>query len=251
MQASETSTTALHPVKEIAALTQDTETLLIVDGITAIGAMDIPMDRWGIDVLITGSQKALMLPPGLSFLALSPKAWRQTEQAQLPRFYFDLQKERKEQAKHTTAYTPAISLINGLHEVLRLLKEEGLENVFTRHVSLMNATRAAVQALDLDLLAADHPSPAATGVWLPSQVDGVQLLAYMRDRMGVDIAGGQDHLKGKIVRISHIGYVGPFDVITAISTLEMALSRWGVPVELGQGIRAAESALLPTWPPVE
>jgi len=251
MQASETSTTALHPVKEIAALTQDTETLLVVDGITAIGAMDIPMDQWGIDVLITGSQKALMLPPGLAFLALSPKAWRQTEQAQLPRFYFDPQKERKEQANHTTAYTPAISLINGLHEVLRLLKEEGLKNVFTRHASLMNATRAAVQALDLDLLAQDHPSPAATGVWLPPQVDGVQLLTYMRDRMGVDIAGGQDHLKGKIIRISHIGYVGPFDVITAISTLEMALNRLGVPVELGQGVRAAESALLPTWPPVE
>ncbi len=251
MQASETSTTALHPVKEIAALTQDTETLLVVDGITAIGAMDIPMDQWGIDVLITGSQKALMLPPGLAFLALSAKAWRQTEQAQLPRFYFDLQKERKEQAKHTTAYTPAISLITGLHEVLRLLKEEGLENVFTRHASLMNATRAAVQALDLDLLAPDHPSPAATGVWLPTQVDGVQLLTYMRDRMGVDIAGGQDHLKGKIVRISHIGYAGPFDVITAISALEMALSRLGVPVELGQGVRAAEFALLPTWPPVE
>lgn len=251
MQASETSTTALHPVKEIAALTRDTEALLVVDGITAIGAMDIPMDQWGIDVLITGSQKALMLPPGLAFLALSAKAWRQTEQAQLPRFYFDLQKERKEQAKHTTAYTPAISLITGLHEVLRLLKEEGLENVFTRHASLMNATRAAVQALDLDLLAPDHPSPAATGVWLPTQVDGVQLLTYMRDRMGVDIAGGQDHLKGKIVRISHIGYAGPFDVITAISALEMALSRLGVPVELGQGVRAAEFALLPTWPPVE
>ncbi len=251
MQASETSTTALHPVKEIAALTRDTEALLVVDGITAIGAMDIPMDQWGIDVLITGSQKALMLPPGLAFLALSPKAWRQTEQAHLPRFYFDLQKERIEQAKHTTAYTPAITLINGLHEVLRLLEEEGLENVFTRHASLMNATRAAVQALDLDLLARAHPSPAATGVRLPAQVDGVQLLTYMRDRMGVDIAGGQDHLKGKIVRISHIGYVGPFDVITAISALEMALSRLGVPVELGQGVRAAESALLPTWPPVE
>ena len=251
MQASETSTTVLHPVKEIAALTHDTETLLVVDGITAVGATDIPMDDWGIDVLITGSQKALMLPPGLGFVALSAKAWQHTEQAQLPRFYFDLQKERKEQAKHTTAYTPAISLISGLHEVLTLLQAEGLQQVWDRHTTLMTATHAAVRALGLELLAPDHPSPAATGVWLPSQVDGTQLLTYMRDRMGVDIAGGQDHLKGKIVRISHIGYAGPFDVITAISSLEMALQRFGVDIALGAGVQAAETMLLPTWPAVE
>ncbi len=251
MQASETSTTVLHPVQDIAALTQNSETLLIVDGITAVGATDIPMDRSGIDVLITGSQKALMLPPGLAFIALSPKAWQHTEQAQLPRFYFDLQKERQEQAKHTTAYTPAISLITGLHEVLRQLQAEGLEQVWTRHTVLMTATHAAVRALGLRLLAETHPSPAATGVWLPSTVDGVRLLTYMRDRMGVDIAGGQDHLKGKIIRISHLGYAGPFDIITAISSLEMALSRFGVALTLGSGVRAAEAVLLPRWPAVE
>ena len=250
MQASETSTTVLHPVKDIAALTRDAETLLVVDGITAVGATDIPMDRYGIDVLITGSQKALMLPPGLAFIALSPKAWQHTEQARLSRFYFDLQRERKEQAKHTTAYTPAISLITGLHQVLWQLREEGLKQVWTRHTVLMTATHAAVRALGLRLLAADHPSPAATGVWLPATVDGERLLTYMRDSMGVDIAGGQDHLKGKIVRISHIGYAGPFDVITAISSLEMALSRFGVALALGRGIQAAEAVLLPTWPAV-
>lgn len=251
MQASETSTTVLHPVQEIAALTRDAETLLIVDGITAVGATDMPMDRSGIDVLITGSQKALMLPPGLAFIALSPKAWQHTEQAQLPRFYFDLQKERTEQAKHTTAYTPAISLISGLHEALRQLQAEGLEQIWARHTLLMTATHAAVRALGLHLLAESHPSPAATGVWLPPAVDGVQLLTYMRDRMGVDLAGGQDHLKGKIVRISHLGYVGPFDVITAISSLEMALSRFGVTLALGSGVQAAEAVLLPSWPTVE
>ena len=250
MQASETSTTALHPVKDIAALTRDTETLLVVDGITAVGATDVPMDDWGIDVLITGSQKALMLPPGLAFISLSPKAWRRTQQAQLPRFYFDLQKERKEQAKHTTAYTPAISLITGLHEVLTQLRAEGLEQIFARHTTLMDATHAAVQALGLRRLAPDQPSPAATGVWLPPEVDGARLLTYMRDHMGVDIAGGQDHLKGKIIRISHIGYAGPFDVITAISCLEMALKRFGVHIELGTGVQAAEAVLLPAWPPV-
>ncbi len=248
LQGSETSTTVLHPMREIAELTANTDILLIVDGITAVGATEVPMDRWGIDILITGSQKALMLPPGLAFLALSPKAWSRVETATLPRFYFDLKRERREQQKHTTAYTPAISLINGLHEVLRILQAEGLEHVFARHAHLAGATRSAAQALGLRLLAPEHPSPAATGVWLPAQVEGERLLKYMRDRMGVDIAGGQDHLKGKVVRISHIGYAGPFDVITAISALEMALRRWGCELAFGSGVRAAEEVLFTGWP---
>ena len=250
IQASETSTTVLHPVEQISTLIRNTNTLLVVDGITSVGATDTPMDRWGIDVLVTGSQKALMLPPGLAFLALSDKAWKQVETTKQPRYYFDLRREHKEQQKHTTAYTPAISLINGLHEVLRLMQEEGLEHIFARHSLLAAASRAAAQAMGLTLLAPGAPSPAATGVWLPDGVDGSRLLKYMRDRMGVDIAGGQDHLKGKIVRISHIGYAGPFDVITAISTLEMALRRFGQNIELGSGVRRAEEVLLEGWPPV-
>lgn len=250
IQASETSTTVLHPVEHVSTLTRKTNTLLIVDGITSVGATDTPMDKWGIDILVTGSQKALMLPPGLAFLALSDKAWKQVEAAKQPRYYFDLRRENKEQQKHTTAYTPAISLINGLHEVLRLMQEEGLEHIFARHALLASASRAAAQAMGLKLLAPDAPSPAATGVWLPEGVDGSRLLTYMRDRMGVDIAGGQDHLKSKIVRISHIGYAGPFDVITAISTLEMALRRFGQEIELGSGVRRAEEVLLAGWPPV-
>jgi aspartate aminotransferase-like enzyme len=191
-----------------------------------------------------------MLPPGLAFIALNEKAWKRVEATTQPRYYFDLRRERKEQQKHTTAYTPAISLINGLHEVLRMLQEEGLEHIFARHARLAAATRAAVQALGLSLLAPASPSPAATGVWLPQGVDGSKLLKYMRDRMGVDIAGGQDHLKGKIVRISHIGYAGPFDVITAISTLEMALRRFGQELTLGRGVQKAEEVLLEGWPVV-
>lgn len=250
IQASETSTTALHPVQEIAALTHNTETLIVVDGITSVGATATPMDQWGLDVVVTGSQKALMLPPGLAFIALSEKAWKRVESSSLPRYYFDLKRERKEQQKHTTAYTPAISLINGLAEVLRLMREEGLEHMFARHALLAKATRAAVQALDLKLLAPTSPSPAATGVFLPEGINGSQFLKYMRDRMGVDIAGGQDHLKGKIVRISHIGYAGPFDVITAISTIEMALRRFGHPLDLGRGVRAAEEVLMEGWPAI-
>ena len=250
VQASETSTTVLHPVEQISALTRNTNTLLVVDGITSVGATDTPMDRWGIDILVTGSQKALMLPPGLAFLAVSDKAWTRVEATRQPRYYFDLRREHKEQQKHTTAYTPAISLINGLHEVLRLMQEEGLEHIFARHSLLAAASRAAAQAMGLRLLAPASPSPAATGIWLPDGVDGSRLLKYMRDRMGVDIAGGQDHLKGKVVRVSHIGYAGPFDVITAISTLEMALRRFGQEIELGSGVRRAEEILLEGWPPV-
>ena len=250
VQASETSTTVLHPVEQISALTRNTNILLVVDGITSVGATDTPMDRWGIDILVTGSQKALMLPPGLAFLAVSDKAWTRVEATRQPRYYFDLRREHKEQQKHTTAYTPAISLINGLHEVLRLMQEEGLEHIFARHSLLAAASRAAAQAMGLRLLAPASPSPAATGIWLPDGVDGSRLLKYMRDRMGVDIAGGQDHLKGKVVRVSHIGYAGPFDVITGISTLEMALRRFGQEIELGSGVRRAEEILLEGWPPV-
>jgi aspartate aminotransferase-like enzyme len=250
VQASETSTTALHPIKALADLTRNSETLLVVDGITSVGATATPMDRWGLDVVVTGSQKALMLPPGLAFIALSEKAWKQVETAKLPRYYFDLKRERKEQQNHTTAYTPAISLINGLAEVLRQMKEEGLEHLFARHALLAEAARAAAQALDLKLLAPSAPSPAATGVFLPEGLNGGPFLKYMRDRMGVDIAGGQDHLKGKIVRISHIGYAGPFDVIIALSALEMALRRFGHTVELGRGVRAAEEVLMNGWPAI-
>ena len=250
VQSSETSTTALHPIREIAELTRNTDTLLVVDGITSIGATETPMDQWGLDVVVTGSQKALMLPPGLAFIALSEKAWKISETATSPRYYFDLRRERKEQQKHTTAYTPAISLINGLAEVLRLMREEGLEHIFARHALLSRAARAAVQALGLTLLAPTSPSPAATGLFLPEGINGSQFLKYMRDRMGVDIAGGQDHLKGKIVRVSHIGYAGPFDVITAISTLEMALRRFGHNIDLGRGVSAAEEVLMEGWPAI-
>src|SRR5271169_4312944 len=152
IQASETSTGALHPTEEIARLTRQRDTLLIVDGITAVGVFDIPMDRWGIDVLITGSQKALMSPPGLAFVALSERAWQRTKQAKLPRFYFDFARERDNLAKDTTAWTPAISLITGLREALAIILEEGLPRVFARHTRMAAATRAAATALGLKLV---------------------------------------------------------------------------------------------------
>lgn len=249
VQASETSTTVLHPIEGIAALTRSRDALLVVDGITAVGVVDMPMDRWGIDVLITGSQKALMLPPGLALVALSARAWKRTREARLPRFYFDLARERAAVAERTTAYTPAISLIVGLHVALRLLRDEGLAQIFARHACLASATRAAATALGLRLLAPRAPSAAVTGMWVPEGVDGARLVRYLRDQMGVTFAGGQDRLKGKIVRIGHLGYVGAFDVIVGIAALETGLSRLGHRVRFGEGVGAAEAVLEEQWPP--
>ena len=245
VQASETSTAVAHPIKELAQFTKNRQDcLLIVDGITAVGVFPVPMDELGIDVLVSGSQKAFMLPPGLAFAALSEKAWKFMETAKCPRFYFDFKKERKNLKDNTTAYTPAASLIIGLREALRMIKEEGLENVFARHNRLARATRAAVKAMNLKPLAPDSPSDATTGVYVPEGVDGGKLVKYLRDEMGITLAGGQDHLKGKILRIAHLGYIDTFDIIVAISSIEMALRKFGHKMEFGKGVAAAQEILM-------
>ena len=243
MQASETSTCALHPVAAVATLTRARDTLLVVDGITAVGVLPLPMDELGIDVLVTGSQKALMLPPGLAFVALSPRAWKAVDQAKLPRFYFDFKREKKGVAEKSTAWTPAISLINGLKTALDMMRAEGWPAIHARHDRLARATRAGALALGLSLLAPESPSPAATAINLPTGVDGSALFRYLRDKMRVTFAGGQDQLKGKIIRLAHLGYVGAFDVIVSIAALELALAHFGAKVELGRGVGAAEKVL--------
>jgi aspartate aminotransferase-like enzyme len=243
IQASETSTTVLHPVKEIARLTKNGP-LLLVDGVTAVGVVPLPLDEWQIDVLVTGSQKALMLPPGLGFIALSDRAWQKTSQAKLPRFYFDLNLERKNQQKGSGAFTPAVSLIFGLRASLDMIEREGIDKVYARHTRLSRATRAAASALGLKLLAPESPSPAATGVYLPDGIDADQVLDYLRDKMNVTLAEGQDQLKGKVIRIAHIGYMGAFDVVTAIAALEMALRKFGAEIPFGRGVGAAQEVLM-------
>ncbi|MET0503458.1 MAG: alanine--glyoxylate aminotransferase family protein [Candidatus Binatia bacterium] len=243
VQASETSTTVLHPVKEIAKLTRNGP-LFLVDGVTAVGVVSVPVDEWGIDALVTGSQKALMLPPGLGFIALSDRAWEKTQKAKLPRFYFDLNLERKNQAKGSGAFTPAVSLIFGLRASLNMMAREGLDRVYARHARLSRATRAAATAMGLRLLASDSPSPAATGIFLPNGLDADQVLDYLRDQMGVTLAEGQDQLKGKVIRIAHVGYMGGFDVITAIAALEMALRKFGAEIPFGRGVAAAQEVLM-------
>ncbi len=245
VQASETSTTTWHPVEEIAKLTKNGP-LLIVDGVTSVGVKRVAMDEWGVDVFITGSQKALMLPPGLGFVALSERAWARTAQAKLPRFYFDLNLERKNQQKGAAAFTPAVSLIFGLRASLELMRKEGLERVYARHDRMGRATRAAATALGLKLLAPESPSPAATGIWMPEGINADKLLDFFRDRMQITFAEGQDQLRGKVIRIAHVGYMGAFDVLVAIGALEMGLKKFGVPVKFGQGVAAAEEVLMET-----
>lgn len=243
LQASETSTTVLHPVKEIANLTKNGP-LFLVDGVTAVGVLPVPLDEWGIDALVTGSQKALMLPPGLGFIALSERAWQKTKKAKLPRFYFDLNLERKNQAKGSGAFTPAVSLIFGLRASLNMMAREGFDRVYARHARLARATRAAATAMGLKLLAPDSPSPAATGIFLPDGLDADKVLDYLRDQMGIILAEGQDQLKGKAIRIAHVGYMGAFDVITAIAALEMALRKFGAEIPFGRGVAAAQEVLM-------
>jgi aspartate aminotransferase-like enzyme len=184
-QASETSTGVILPTQEICKLARANNMLSVCDAITACGVFDLPMDDWAIDVLITGSQKALMIPPGLAMIALSDRAWQANESADLPRFYFDLAREKKAHLKNQTAWTPAISLIQGLQESLRLIREEGLHNIFKRHELLAKATRNGIQALGLELLSKKAPSPAVTAVRVPASLDGKALVKLMRDKYGI------------------------------------------------------------------
>jgi aspartate aminotransferase-like enzyme len=244
-QASETSTGARHPIREMAKIVKKhEETVMVVDAITGIGVFDIPMDEWGIDVLISGSQKALMLPPGLAFAALSDKAWKFVERSNLPKFYFDFKKELKSTQKNQNSFTPAISLFVGLRESLHLIRKEGLEAIFQRHEKLAEATRAAVKAMGLELYAPESPSNALTAVKVPEGIPGGKLKNLFFDKFGITVAGGQDQAKGKIIRIAHLGYYERLDMVMVISALEMLLKEMGYIFELGTGVKAAEEILM-------
>jgi aspartate aminotransferase-like enzyme len=244
-QASETSTGVKHPIQAIADLVKRYEDrVIVVDAITGIGVFNIPTDAWGLDVVISGSQKALMLPPGLSFATLSDKAWKLAEKSTLPKYYFDFKKEFKNTKKNQSSYTPAISLFVGLKETLHMIRKEGLEAVFRRHEKLAEATRQAVKALGLELYAPDSPSSAVTAVKIPEKIDGEKLKDLFFERFGITVAEGQDRAKGKIIRIAHMGYYERLDMVMVISALEMLLKEMGYPFELGTGVKAAEEILM-------
>lgn len=240
-QASETSTGAYHPVKEIArAVRENSDALVCVDAITALGVCPLPMDEWGLDAVVSGSQKAFMLPPGLSFLALSEKAGVARKRANIPNYYFNLAEEDKVYDKAQTAWTPAVSLIVGLDMVLAKMREAGLESIFRHHARLAEGTRVGVEAMGLSLLAKKNPSAAVTSVLLPAgMTNGDKIISHLRDRYGMTVADGQDHYKGKMFRLAHLGYYDELDMLTVLSAVELTLDKLGIPVKLGQGVGAA------------
>ena len=244
IQANETSTGVYHDVKAVAAVVKKTDALFVVDAISALVAHDIRTDEWGIDVMIGGSQKGVMLPPGLAFVSVSDKAWKMADTAKTPKFYFNFKKERENLAKNQTLFTSPVTLIIGLNAAIQMLQDEGLENVFKRHDRLARATRAAAAALNLKLFPKESPSNALTAIEAPAGVDGQAIYKDLRVKYGITGAGGQDKLKGKIFRIAHLGYADTFDVITAVAGIEMVLKGLGHPVKLGTGVGAAQEILM-------
>jgi aspartate aminotransferase-like enzyme len=239
-QHSESSTGVLHDVKSYAAVTRERDAILIVDAVSSLGIADLPMDAWGVDLVVSGSQKGLMLPPGLGFCALSEKAWAKSKTSTLPKYYFNLAEERKCVAKNEAHFTPAVSIIIGLREVVRMLEQEGLANVFKRHDRLARATRAGAEALGLELFAKATPSPALTALVAPKGVDSEKIVAAYSRAHNITIAGGQGEMKGKIFRLGHMGYAAEFDVITALAALEQVLADLGQPVDFGASVAAAQ-----------
>lgn len=245
IQASETSTGVYHDIHSIASVVKKYEnTILVVDAISALVAHDIRMDEWGIDILIGGSQKGLMLPPGLAFAGISDKAWRFSESAKCPRFYFNFKKERENLAKNQTNFTSPVTLIIGLNECLKLLQKEGLENAFERHRRLAHATREAVRAIGLEFFSQESHSNSVTAINAPRGFDGQEIYKNLRVKYGITAAGGQGQAKGKIFRIAHLGYADTFDIITAIAGVEMVLKGMGYPVKLGTGVSVAQELLM-------
>lgn len=240
----ETSTGVAFDIKGMAHVMKETETVLVVDAISGLGVVDLQMDAWGVDVVACGSQKGLMLPPGLGFIAVSKKAWKLVEESKCPKYYFDLKEAKKALDKTDTPFTPAVSLVVALNEVLKMMHADGLENIFHRHKKLAEATRAAMLALGLELFAPTAASDAVTAVKVPAGIDGEKLVKTMRDEYGVTIAGGQSEMKGKLFRIAHMGYISEFDIILGISCLEKVLKKMGYNFELGAGVKAAEEVLL-------
>lgn len=236
---SETSTASLSDVEGIARITRDRGVLLIVDGITAVGAIPVKMDDWGVDAYITGSQKALMLPPGLGFAAIADRAWERVDSGKMPTLYNDLKAYRKSLDTFDMPYTPAIPLVRGAACVLRGIKQRGLPNIWEETAMLARATRSAAEALGMKVFAAD-PVDSVTALVVPDGVDEAKLRKTMRDVHGFHIAGGQGDLKGKIIRLSHMGYVDAFDTLGAISALELQLRDQGFPVVIGAGVSAAQ-----------
>jgi aspartate aminotransferase-like enzyme len=238
---SETSTATACDLEAIAGIVKDTDALLIVDAITAVGTLPLKTDAWGVDIVAGGSQKALMLPPGLAVLSVSDKAWKVIDTIEAPCFYLDLKAYRKSLAKNDTPYTSAVTLIRGLKVAVDMLNEIGIERIWARTALLAKAMREACKAIGMTVLSKE-PSDSVTGICFPEGV-GDEFRKTMEKRYGISVAGGQEHLKGKIFRVSHMGYVDPLETIGVIAAIEYTLAEMGQKVQIGKGVAAATEVL--------
>jgi aspartate aminotransferase-like enzyme len=240
----ETSTGVVNPVEAIAKAAKAAGALVLVDAISGLLATPCETDAWGLDVVVAGSQKAFMIPPGLAFVTMSEAAWAASEQATMPRFYFDLARAQKTLAKGENPWTPAVSLLYALHEALDMIQAEGLDNALARHLRLRDGVRAGAAVLGFAPVATDDvASPAVTSFWPPNAIEGDALRKVLRSRYGIELAGGQGHLKGKIVRVGHLGYVGEQQILQGISLMAMGLGDMGCATDAAVAVAAAREAM--------
>ncbi|HEY7387852.1 MAG TPA: alanine--glyoxylate aminotransferase family protein [Bryobacteraceae bacterium] len=240
VQASETSTGAAHDVRAMGRAVAKTDAIFVVDAITGLGTMPIDIDGWSLDVLIGGSQKAFMIPPGLAFLSISPKAWKFADTSTLPRYYFNFKKEKKSGDAGESSWTPATSLILALAESLRYIKQLGMAKLIENAELLAQATRTAAVRMGLELFAPDSPAASATAIKAPEGMDSGVIVKEFRNRFGAIIANGQGTMKGKIFRIAHLGYFDFADLFAVIAGLEVILNVNGFPVNYGTGVAAVQ-----------
>jgi len=241
VQASETSTGASHDVKAMATLVRKTDAIFVIDAITGLGTQPLDIDGWGLDVVIGGSQKAFMIPPGMAFISLSPKAWAFAETSKLPRYYFNLKKERKNAAAGESSWTPATSLLLALGESLKYIKSLGMDKLIDNAQLLAKATRAAALALGLELFSPGSPAASVTAIRAPKGMDSSVIVKEFRNRFGSIIANGQGSMKGQIFRIAHLGYFDFADLFSVIAQLEIILAANGHPVKFGSGVAAVQN----------
>ena len=243
VQASETSTGVAHPIREMARFLQDKkDTLFVVDAISALVTMPLPFDEWKIDAMVAGSQKGFMLPPGLSFIALSQKAWDKAAVAKLPKYYFDLRKEKKCVEQNTTAYTTAVTLMLGLKKALRLLQEEGLKNIFKRYERFSQASQVCIQEWGLEIFA-EKPAPGMIAVVSPHNIKGTTIVKALKEKFDITIAAGQAEMKDKIFRLSYMGDIEARDVLYLLKSLEKVLQELNIPINTTSALKKAQKIL--------
>jgi aspartate aminotransferase-like enzyme len=241
VQASETSTGAAHDIEGMAKVVRKTDALFVIDAITGLGTMPLKIDEWGLDIVIGGSQKAFMIPPGLAFLSVSERAWKRMEESKNARFYFDLRRERKNALNGESAWTPAVSLVLAMDEALKYIKNLGMDNLIKNAQLLATATRAAATALGLELFSGKNPGSSVTAICAPAGMDSSVIVKDFRNRFGSIIANGQGTMKGQIFRVAHLGYFDFADLFAMVAELEIILAAHGQPVEFGRGVAAVQN----------